>query len=201
MNKIKKFFQKLTEKLYERLDRKLVAHAAGFLGSRGRNMGSELTFTVLNPLKVSVFGAGLVIGEKSLSAKLLGQRVFWYGDLNLTDEMDNLVGLSRIAGDTIYVLSAQKTTICSIRSVGDDNKIEFKTGGVEMDLDGRYVVKKDIARDLNRSLAQSILNDRGWLPTNLIDFYGLKAPKPVRIVKRRAQKKTKKGNQRAKKRA
>lgn len=188
MKKIKDFFKGIQGKFYAWLDRDLVEAASRFLGSTGSPLGSPATFGVLNPMSVAVFEAGLIIGEKSLKSKVFGQRVFWYGDLNLTFSMDNLVGLSRMAGDTITVMDPYQQVVATIRSVGDENEIKVRYAGVELDDDGRYCWTKAAALVRNKDKAKSILDQRGWLPGHLIEFYGLKKPRKSKGKKKRAKK-------------
>ena len=191
LEKLKKLYAKLVEKFYDRLDRDLIASSKDFLGGHGRVVGHEPTFEVLNPTQVVIFGAGLVVGEKSWKSKLFGKRVIWFGDLNLSQDLDNLVGLSRLAGDTLYVLNRNHGDVCSVRSVGNDNVIKLDSPGVEQDLDGRYSYTAEEARTRNLAGAKAILEQSGWLPLHLLEFYGLSAPKAAKRRKaKKAWKKT-----------
>lgn len=179
--------------VYGKLSRELYATAAGMLGFPGKEIGSARTFWVLNPMSIAVFKGSVVLGETSRLAKLLGPRVIWTGDLNLSDDMDRLVSLSRALGDTIYVSllgngnnagpvppTKGRHLVVSIRSVGDENTIQWGDSfhlRVQLHEDGKYRFNPDWARVTNRAIAELVLTEQGWLPNDLIEFYGLQALK------------------------
>jgi hypothetical protein len=173
--------------IYRMLDRKTVAAARDLLGP-SRIMGDDTLASqrALNPRQVIIGGSGILVGERGVRMKLFGRRIIWFGDLDLTSYMDNLVALSRLAGDTLYILNEKRQTIAKIRSVGDENEIKVFPPGIALDANGRYLYSSNVAAFMNRAEAKRLLEQRGWLPANLVEFYGLKPTKKRSRAKSRA---------------
>jgi hypothetical protein len=151
------------------------------LGHPGRMIsGSKSRFHVFKPWNIPVFNSNLIIGKRKA----------WYGDLDLTESMDELVAIARETGQTVSVLRESDGRfeferkprldkfVVRIVSKGDVNTIdwdEYHRDKVDIKLDGGKYRYTDESAISSKSMAAAYYLDS--LTPELRKLYGIKRKK------------------------